>query len=170
MMGTFLTQLKAFQEMAGALHHAEGRKTVIWLTGYFPVEVNDVEDSINIDSYGIWSSFPVKPASIDYQRTVNLLNDAQISIFPVQLAGSQRTNIGLQQIAQSTSGKVMASSDALERLVKQAEDRSTTYYLLAFEPEMATTSLKWTKLKVRLNEQSLEVTSPNGLFVFPPQK
>ena len=114
-----MAQLKAFQEMAGALHHVGGGKTVIWLTGYFPVEVNDVKDSINIDSYGIWSSFPVKPASIDYQRTVNLLNEAQISIFPVQLAGSQRTKIGLQQIAQSTSGKVMASSDALEKLISK---------------------------------------------------
>lgn len=170
MMGTFLTQLEAFQEMSGALQRAQGRKTVIWLTGYFPIEVNDAQNSINIDSWGLYSGFPVKSASIDYQRTVNLLNYAHISIFPIQLTGSYRTNIGLRQIAQSTGGEVMASSDALGNMVKHAEDRSTSYYLLAFQPEMITTGLRWTKLKVQLNDHSLRVTSPSGLFVFPPPK
>jgi len=169
MMRTLLIQLEAFQKMAGALQRAQGRKTVIWLTGYFPIEVNEVENSINIDSYGIESGFHVKSASVDYQMTVNQLNYAHISIFPVQLAGEMHTHIGLWRIAQSTGGEVISYSKALEELIKYAEDRSTSYYLLAFQPKV-TTGLKWTKLKVQLNDQSLKVTSANGLFVFPPPK
>jgi len=101
--------------------------------------------------------------------TVNQLNYAHISIFPVQLAGEMHTHIGLWRIAQSTGGEVISYSNALEKLIKYAEDRSTSYYLLAFQPKV-TTGLKWTKLKVQLNDQSLKVTSPNGLFVLPPPK
>jgi hypothetical protein len=71
--------------MAGALQRAQGRKTVIWLTRYFPIEVIGDENSpINTDS-----RFPAS-ASIDYQRTVNLLNAAQISIFPLQIEGPEQ--------------------------------------------------------------------------------
>src|ERR1022692_1669133 len=101
MMGTLLTQLKAFQDMAIALQHAHGRKTVIWLNGYFTVEVNEAEDSINVNSFGITSSFSVKSATVDYQRTIDLLNDAQISIFPIQMAIDwQRINFPVNAIAE----------------------------------------------------------------------
>jgi VWFA-related protein len=179
MMTTLLTQLKAFQEMAVALQRAHGRKTVLWLAGAFMVEVNGAEDSINVSSYGIGSSFPVRSATVEYQKTIDLLNEAQISIFPVQMAVDWRritfpinpeelTKIGLRQIAQSTGGESMAFSDTLPNLVKRAEDLSTMYYLLTFDPEVPKTAPKWTGLKVQVNEQSIDVRSPNGLFIFPP--
>jgi VWFA-related protein len=171
MMGTLLAQLKALQDMAVALQRAHGRKTVIWLTGWFPIEINDAQDSINVNSYGITSGFSVKSASIDYQRTVDLLNDAQISIFPIDIGGGGfRSTIGLRQIAQSTAGEYMANSDALQNLVKRAEDRSTAYYLLTFRPETIKTDLKWTRLEIKLSDESLRVTSPSGLFVFAAPK
>ena len=52
MMGILLTQLKAFQTIAVALQHAHGRKTVVWLASYFPIEINEVEGSINVESRG----------------------------------------------------------------------------------------------------------------------
>jgi VWFA-related protein len=181
MMETLLAQLKAFQEMAVALQRAHGRKTVLWLAGQFMVEVNEAEDSINVNSSGIRSPFPVKSATIDYQRTIDLLNDAQISLFPVQMPVDWRhiripvnaeeiSKIGLREIAQSTGGESMAFSDTLPNLVKRAEDLSTAYYLLTFHPEVPKVSPKWTSLKIRLSEQSLDVRSPSGLFVFSPTK
>ena len=64
----------------------------------------------------------------------------------------------------------MVFSDALQDLVKRAEDRSTVYYLLTFHPEVPKTDLKWTGVKVRLSDESLDVRSPSGLFVFAPPK
>jgi len=180
-METLLTQLKAFQDMAVALQRAHGRKTVLWLAGQFAADVNEAEDSINVDSFGIRSPFPVKSATIDYQRTIDLLNDAQISVFPVQMPVDWRrikvpvnaeeiSRIGLREIAQSTGGESMAFSDTLPNLVKRAEDLSTVYYLLTFHPEVPKASPKWTGVKVQLSEQSLDVRSPSGLFVFSPPK
>jgi VWFA-related protein len=180
-MGTLLTQLKAFQQMAVALQRARGRKTVLWLAGQFTVVVDEAEGSINLDSFGIQSSFPIKSLTVDYQRTIDLLNDAQISIFPVQMTVDWRhirlpvnaeeiSRIGLREIAQSTGGESMAFSDTLPNLVKRAEDLSTVYYLLTFHPEVPNASPKWTRIKVQLSDQSLGVRSPSGLFVFSPPK
>ncbi|MBI1739906.1 MAG: VWA domain-containing protein [Candidatus Koribacter versatilis] len=187
MMGRFLSQLKALQEMATALQRADGRKTVLWLTGYFPVEVIDVQDSININSFGITSGFPVKSASIDYQRTIDLLNSAQISVFPAQIVDNQsttdswvvldfsqpldrKTMTGLRQFAQSTGGEAMTASDTIGNLIKRAEDLTTSYYLLRFRPEGAKSDIKWRTLKVQVNGEPVSVKSPNGLFVFSPRK
>ncbi len=167
MMGTIMTQLTAFQAMANALKGANGRKTVIWLTGYFPIEINEVEDSVNINSYGVTGPFPVKPASIDYQRTIDLLNEAEISVFPVQLDGSQRTTIGLNEFAKSTSGEVMSSSQELVSLMKRAQDRTSSYYMVRFHP-MPVAKLRWMKVKVSLNGQSDRVVYRKGVFLFPP--
>jgi VWFA-related protein len=173
MMRTFLAQLRAFQTLANSLERVPGRKTVVWLTGYFPVEINNYEDSININSYGIRSGFPVKSATVDYQKTVDLLNDAQVSIFPVQfgeVVDSERTTIGLRQLAQSTGGELLNFSDSLDRLVERAENQSGVYYLLTFRPDVIKTDLKWEGLKVKLVRQSGDIRSPNGLFLFALQK
>ena len=172
----FLMQLKAFQEMAGVLRRAQGRKTVIWLTGYFPVDVTAREDGIVLvgSRIGHDPGFALIPESIDYQRTVNLLNDAHISIFLIQLEvvfGRQasQTRFGLEQFAQSTGGEVLFF-DAPEKLLKHVEDLTTSYYLLAFRPETIRTGIRWKSLKVRLNEQSLRAMSPSGLYVIAPTK
>lgn len=182
MMGRFLAQLKAFQEIATALQHANGHKTVLWATSYFPVDVSEVQDSINIESFGITSGFPVKSASIDYQRTIDMLNSAQISVFPTQLPLSQsntsavaplserKTATGLRQFAGSTGGEVLSSSETITNMIKRAEDLTTSYYLVRFQPEAVKADIKWRTLKVQVRAEDVRVSSPNGLFVFQNPK
>ena len=180
-----LTQLRAFQNLAAALQRAHGRKTVLWVTDYFPVEVNESEDSLNIqvfpegsgEVHGIRSAFPVKSISVDYQRTIDLLNGAQVSIFPVyanlgatsDLPGppnSDYTRIGLRRFARCTGGELITASDNLQSIVQRAEDQSISYYLLKFQPEPIKGDLKWKGLKIELQDKSLKAKSPDGLFLF----
>ncbi len=179
MMNTMLAQLSALQQMALALQHVHGRKTVIWLTGYFPAEVNEAEDRLK--------NFPVQSVSVDYQKTIDLLNESQISLFPVQMKWRPETSnwavtgyampfpettlgdsttIGLRRIARSTGGELMAPSDTLQNVVQRAEDQSTSYYLLKFQPELIKGALRWRSLKIELQDKSLKVKSPDGLFLF----
>jgi len=187
MMNTLLAQLSALQQMALALQHAHGRKTVIWLTGYFPVEVSEADDSLTISGYGIRGPFPVQSASIDYQKTIDQLNESQISLFPVQMKWRRETSetatqhapmpfpettlgdsttIGLRRIARSTGGELMAYSDTLQNMVQRAEDQSTIYYLLRVQPELIKGDLRWRSLNVELQDKSLKAKSPDGLFLF----
>ena len=184
MIGTVSTQLSAFQNIAVALQHAHGRKTVIWLTGWFPVDVNEANDGLNIGTRVYDTA--ARSVSIDYQRTIDLLNDAQISIFPVQMkapspastlpgislselnqeATINATETGLRRIARSTGGELMAPSEILQNIVQHAEDRSTSYYLLKFQPEPIKDALRWRSLKIELQDKSLKAKSPDGLFLF----
>lgn len=127
-----------------------------------------------------------RSVSIDYQRTIDLLNDAQISIFPVQMKAPKPASIlpgislselnqeaminatatGLRRIAQSTGGELMAPSEILQNVVQHAEDRSTSYYLLKFQPEPIKDAPRWRSLKVELQDKSLKAKSPDGLFLF----
>jgi VWFA-related protein len=179
MMNTLLAQLGALQQMALALQRVRGRKTVIWLTGYFPADVNEADDRLK--------NFPVHSVSIDYQKTIDLLNESQISLFPVEMKWRAETSnwavtgyakpfpettlgdsttIGLRRIARSTGGELMAPSDTLRNVVQHAEDQSTGYYLLKFQPELIKGDLLWKSLKVELQDKSLKAKSPDGLFLF----
>ncbi len=181
MMGTIQAQLNALRQMAVALQRAKGRKTAIWLTGYFPIDVNEAEDSLNINGFGGTSGFPVQNASIEYQKTIDLLNDAQISVFPAEMKSSQAsahlpgpvagdtTQVGLRRVARSTGGEELAFADGLRDLVQHAEDKSTGYYLLRFQPE-SSSRLRWNPLKVQVTDKSLKVKSPDGLFSFAASK
>jgi VWFA-related protein len=172
MMSTFLTQLKAWQTLANAVKGVPGRKTVVWLTANFPVEINPYEDSININSYGITSTFPVASASIDYQQTIDLVNAAQISIFPVQfeaVVDSERTATGLRQLARSTGGELLNFSHDLETVLGRAESRTGMYYILNFHPIFNKANIKWAGIKVKVTNQSAEVLSPSGRFLWTSQ-
>ncbi len=176
MMGTIQAQLNALRQLANALHNAKGRKTAIWLTGYFPIDVNEAEGSLNIENWNTTSGFPVKAASIEYQRTVDLLNDSQISVFPVQLTSGRvssnlpgpvtadHTIVGLRLIARSTDGEEMALADGIDTLVQHALAKSTNYYLISIQAE-SRRDLTWESLKIATNDKSLQVRSPNGLFL-----
>jgi VWFA-related protein len=67
--------LKAFLAIAWSLSGVPGRKSLIWATGSFP---------FNLDSP---SSLPGGSLSILYERTMEALNQAQVSVYPVDVRG-----------------------------------------------------------------------------------
>jgi VWFA-related protein len=67
--------LKAFLAIAWSLSGVPGRKSLIWATGSFP---------FNLDSP---SSLPGGSLSILYERTMEALNHAQVSVYPVDVRG-----------------------------------------------------------------------------------
>jgi hypothetical protein len=43
----------------------------------------------------------------------------------------------------------MAPSDTLQNVVQRAEDQSTSYYLLKFQPELIKSDLRWRSLNFK---------------------
>ena len=72
--------LKAFLAIAWSLSGVPGRKSLIWATGSFP---------FNLDSP---SSLPGGSLSILYERTMEALNQAQVSVYPVDVRGLVSTS------------------------------------------------------------------------------
>jgi VWFA-related protein len=79
--------LSAFQEIARTVGGLPGRKSLIWVSGSFPIatysQIKDLENRSNNPSY----------VSVDRQyedvlrRTASLMSDAQIAVYPVDAAG-----------------------------------------------------------------------------------
>ncbi|MGA8022974.1 MAG: VWA domain-containing protein [Candidatus Acidiferrales bacterium] len=72
--------LKAFLAIAWSLSGVPGRKSLVWATGSFP---------FTLDSP---SSLPGGNLSLLYERTMEALNDAQVSVYPVDVRGLVNTS------------------------------------------------------------------------------
>jgi VWFA-related protein len=72
--------LRSFLDIASSLSGIPGRKTLIWATGSFP---------FYMDSY---ASVPGGYLSLLYERTVKALNDAEVSVYPVDVRGLVSTS------------------------------------------------------------------------------
>ena len=72
--------LKAFLAIAWSLSGLPGRKSLVWATGSFP---------FTLDSP---SALPGGSLTLLYERTLEALNDAQVSVYPVDVRGLVNTS------------------------------------------------------------------------------
>jgi VWFA-related protein len=72
--------LKAFLAIAWSLSGLPGRKSLVWATGSFPFVLDSP------------ASLPGGNLSLLYERTMEALNDAQVSVYPVDVRGLVNTS------------------------------------------------------------------------------
>ena len=75
-VGAVGSTLGAFQQIAHQLSGIPGRKSLFWITGSFPFDIDETSGSISVGT----------PFD-SYQRTMQLLNDANVSLYPVDARG-----------------------------------------------------------------------------------
>jgi VWFA-related protein len=75
-VGAVGSTLGAFQQIAHQLSGIPGRKSLFWITGSFPFDIDETSGSISVGT----------PFDA-YQRTMQLLNDANVSLYPVDARG-----------------------------------------------------------------------------------
>src|SRR4051812_28118219 len=76
--------LEGMQQIARALAGVPGRKSLIWASSGFPFSVTDTFMSLDPNIAGRASIFDVQAL---YHRTWQVMNDAQISVYPVDVGG-----------------------------------------------------------------------------------
>jgi VWFA-related protein len=176
--------LDGLKQIAQALAGYPGRKSVIWASGGFPFNVSD---SMQLAPAGRDSLTDVLPL---YEHTWQLLNDAQISLYPVDLKGLQVTtmpsasvrnpgkNFGrhtewkqldtqatLQTFASVTGGRAYFNSNDLVKGFRDAVSDSSQYYMLGYYLNHSDTKPGWRKLSVKVKRDHTEVRARNGFFV-----
>ncbi len=72
-----LTTMRSFLIIAEALSGIPGRKSLIWATGSFPFYMNSPDITP--------LSFPLQSQS--YERAIAALDQAQVSVYPVDVRG-----------------------------------------------------------------------------------
>jgi hypothetical protein len=127
-----------------------------------------------------------------YQRTLQMLNDASISVYPVDARGlmvffpgadvSQIRNLGsfkqaifeatrdtMVGFADMTGGKAFYNRNDLDVAFQKAADDSSTYYMLGYYLDK-NAKPGWHKLQVKLKRGGVDVRARNGFFVTDSKK
>ena len=181
--------LEAMQQVAQALGGYPGRKSLIWASGGFPFTVSG---SMGIAPAGRDTLTDVLPM---YERTWDLLNNAQISLYPVDVRGlrmvgmpsaaksggssmrnpshsfshaSSRqmdTEATFQTFASMTGGRAYYNSNDLVKGFRDAVNDSSEYYMLGYYLDHSNTKSGWRKLSVKVNRDHMEVRARDGFFV-----
>jgi VWFA-related protein len=177
--------LDAMQEVAQAMAGFPGRKSLIWASGGFPFNVSD--NTMQLAPAGRDTLADVLPL---YEHTWQLLNDAQISLYPVDVKGLQVTAMAnasirnpgknfsrnmnwrqldtqgtLETFAAMTGGRAYFNSNDLVRGYRDAVNDSAEYYMLGYYLDRSNTQSGWRKLAVKSKREHTEVRARSGFFI-----
>jgi hypothetical protein len=124
-----------------------------------------------------------------YEHTWQLLNDAQISLYPVDVKGLQTitpsasiTNPGknyvrsmssrqmdtqstLETFASMTGGRAYYNSNDLVKGFRDAVNDSAEYYMLGYYLDRTKTKAGWRKLAVKVDQKHIDIRARSGFFV-----
>ena len=177
--------LQGMQQVAQALAGFPGRKSLIWASGGFPFSVSD--NTMQLAPAGRDSLTDVLPM---YEHTWQLLNDAQIALYPVDVKGLQvstspgaairnpgrnyarnmswrqmDTQSTLQTFASMTGGRAYYNSNDLAKGFRDAVSDSAEYYMLGYYLDRSKTKAGWRKLAVKVKRDHVDVRARSGFFV-----
>jgi VWFA-related protein len=182
--------LQGMQQVAQALVGFPGRKSLIWASDGFPFSVSDT--TMQLAPAGRDSLTDVLPL---YERTWQLLNDAQIALYPVDVKGLQSetpgasigmpslsrrrpggygrqaswhrldTQSSFETFAAATGGRAYYNSNDLVKGFRDAVRDSTQYYMLGYYLDQFNTKPGWRRLAVNVRRDHVNVRPRNGFFV-----
>jgi hypothetical protein len=209
--------LESFQHVAEAFAGVPGRKSLIWATAGFPFGLDPVSGTITLPHTFTQGSTTVTAAmartgnlgtlpddtqlrigddlkSLEplYQRTLQMLNDASISVYPVDARGLmvffpganvsriqgfgsfkqaifEATRDTMVGFADMTGGKAFYNRNDLDVAFQKAADDSSTYYMLGYYLDKSAKP-GWHKLQVKVKRPGTEVRARNGFFVTDGKK
>ena len=177
--------LEGMQQIAQALAGFPGRKSLIWASGGFPFSVSD--NTMQLAPAGRDSLVDVLPL---YEHTWQLLNDAQIALYPVDVKGLQVVGVpsasvrnpganygrnmswrnldtqgAFQTFAAMTGGRAYYNSNDLVKGFRNAVNDSSEYYMLGYYLDRSKTKAGWRKLAVKVKREHVDVRARSGFFV-----
>jgi VWFA-related protein len=206
------TTLQAFQHIAEAFAGVPGRKSLIWATASFPFGLDPTTGAlvaprvfqqgaaVSVNTMSATGALPELPSSTRleanedlkvlapiYERTIQMLNDANIALYPVdarglvtffpdattqRIAGLQSFNSALfeasretmEGFADMTGGKAFYNRNDLDAAFGKAADDSNRYYMVAYYLDK-NSKPGWHKLQVKVKKNGGHVRARHGFFV-----
>src|SRR5579863_813819 len=168
-------------EVAFSLSGVPGRKSLIWATGGLPFEINAADQ---IPGAGLGAL---------YERVVQALDAAQISVYPVDVRGlvdsdtsaavraasgpetahsisnqaAFQTGViaGMETFAAMTGGRAFYNTNDLASSFRQPAEDESSYYLAGYYLDTHSRDPGWRSLKIRLDRKDSEVRAREGFFV-----
>jgi VWFA-related protein len=173
--------MRGFLSIAWSLSGIPGRKSLIWLTGGFPFYMDSP------------AAVPGGYLSTLYEQAMQALNDAEISIYPVDARGLvgfsdasssirgggaafarslsarswlQNSTLGtLKDFAEMTGGRAFYNTNDLATSFQRAATDSSSYYLLGYYLDTKNSKGGWRQLRVKVAKPGAQVRARSGFFV-----
>ena len=184
--------LDSMQQLARAFAGIPGRKSLVWMSGSFPLNVSDpstmlltpVQFSATAARENLRDVLPM------YQETWRLLNDANMAIYAIDVRGlmgpvmadttTQVVNNGavgtsndwaqidsinaMKTFAQATGGEAFYDSNDLTGALRRAAEDGSSYYLVSYYLDRRQEKSGWQRLSVKVRRDNINVRTRSGFF------
>lgn len=170
-----LATVSAMQEIARHLASIPGRKNLVWVSGSFPMFLNNRAVQMDFTN--------------EIARALQPLSDANVAVYPVDARGlisgstpmeapAAATRRGrapmtvteppalntLNFVAEQTGGKAYYNSNGIVDSIEQAIEDGSEVYTLGFYPPEGVLNDAFHKLKVEVSGQKVDVRARPGYF------
>ena len=139
-----------------------GRKNLIWLSGHFPLRLNEYFADNNRAAFGGSFSPAVKEAAA-------LLAASQVAVYPVDVKGlgNATDSFNMDDLARETGGKAFYGSNAIDEALLRGVQQGSDYYTLSYVPENRQWNGQYRKIDVKLVTKGTRLTFRRGYYANP---
>jgi VWFA-related protein len=167
--GRILDTLGALEAIANYVKGMPGRKNLLWLSGAFPVVVGDPQRTAS-PSRGAAPPPTYRAFGQEMKRTMAALNDANVSVYPIDARGLSispivNINIGtMREIADATGGLAYYNRNDLNRGVRTALDDSREVYVMTYYPKAIAEDGAYHQIAVRSTRPGVQLRFRRGYY------
>jgi VWFA-related protein len=193
-----LKSLKAVEVLANHLAGVPGRKSLVWVSGGFPMIMGLLDSARPAAGWPTTHTFDPLPRQSrgsseeiaharrvtgrgfrtftpEVDRTVRALNNANLAVYPVDARGllispTAYVNVTtMKEFAQRTGGKAYYNTNDLMNSVREAVEDSRVTYTLGYYPSDLKEDGNFRDIRVRVNRPRLVVRHRRGYLDAPVQ-
>jgi VWFA-related protein len=186
------TTLASLEAIASRLGEIPGRKNLIWISSGFPFSIGLDRQSFG-RNVGEWRDRRTFDQQIE--RTARLLNQANVSIYPVDAGGLQQAGnfkeasvsgspawtpdsrreadaiqnarTTMRELAERTGGQAYHDGNDLKRAIREALLQSELTYTLGFYPDAASLDGRFHEFEVKTRRKGVRLRHRKGYFALP---
>ena len=163
-----LDSLYALEAVANYVMDSPGRKDLIWVTGGFPLSVG-LPSGVQTPSSGARSA-DVRNFGQQFAQTVQALNSADVSVYPIDarglmVGGGAFGNIAtMKEFASRTGGVAYYNRNDLDRGIRRALDETREVYFLSYTPRPFTEDGSFHRIRLETAQRGVRLRYRRGYF------
>ena len=151
--------LATLNALARAVSGYSGRKNLIWLSGNFPLRLD--EEFVTNNRAGLGGHFLP-----DVRETAALLAASQVAVYPVDVKGLgvASDTFAMEDLARETGGRSFSGTNAVDDALLRGLKEGSDYYTLAYSPENRDWRGQYRKLDVKVALKGVKLTFRRGYY------
>jgi VWFA-related protein len=168
-MGVVEDTAQAMKQIAKNVANIPGRKSLVWISGGFPLYVGE-RDAIGARS----QRYDFSPL---ISSTAKMLANADLAVYPVDARGLWAPPGGrgyilpnfdsMLAIAEGTGGRAYYNTNDISGSIRKAIDDSVSSYVLAYYPTHNSWDYSFRSINVKLARKGLQLRYRTGYYAIP---